>query len=158
MVYVPEDRTVFTGDILFIESHPVIWDGPITNWIAACDKILSWDVETVVPGHGPITDKAGVRRFRGYLVYIRDEARKRFDAGLDPEEAARDISLDPYSDWLELRATRCQCRGTLSRVRRPYRCECSQRLWHDGALSPSPLIPRSRERFGQQGKRHVENE
>ena len=101
MVYVPEDRTVFTGDILFIESHPVIWDGPITNWITACDKILSWDVETIVPGHGPITDKAGVRRFRGYLVYIRDEARKRFDAGLDPEEAARDISLDPYSDWLD---------------------------------------------------------
>ena len=101
MVYVPEDRTIFTGDILFIESHPVIWDGPITNWIAACDKILSWDVETIVPGHGPITDKAGVRRFRGYLVYIRDEARKRFDAGLGPEEAARDISLDPYSDWLD---------------------------------------------------------
>jgi len=101
MVYVPDDRTVFTGDILFIESHPVIWDGPITNWIAACDKILSWDVETIVPGHGPITDKAGVRRFRGYLVYIHDEARARFDAGLDPEEAARDISLDPYSDWLD---------------------------------------------------------
>jgi glyoxylase-like metal-dependent hydrolase (beta-lactamase superfamily II) len=101
MIHIPEDRTVFTGDILFIESHPVIWDGPITNWIAACDKILSWDVETIVPGHGPITDKAGVRRFRGYLVYIRDEARKRFDAGLDPEEAARDISLDPYSDWLD---------------------------------------------------------
>ncbi len=101
MVHVPADRTVFTGDILFIDSHPVIWDGPITNWIAACDKILSWDVETIVPGHGPITDKAGVRRFRGYLVYIRDEARKRFDAGLDPEEAARDISLDPYSDWLD---------------------------------------------------------
>lgn len=101
MVYVPEDRTVFTGDILFIDSHPVIWDGPITNWITACDKILSWEVETIVPGHGPITDKTGVRRFRGYLVYIRDEARKRFDAGLDPEEAARDISLDPYSDWLD---------------------------------------------------------
>jgi cyclase len=101
MVHVPADRTAFTGDILFIESHPVIWDGPVTNWIAACDKILSWDVETIVPGHGPITDKAGVRRFRGYLVYIRDEARKRFDAGLNPEEAARDISLDPYSDWLD---------------------------------------------------------
>jgi cyclase len=101
MVHVPEDRTVFTGDILFIESHPVIWDGPITNWIAACDKILSWDVETIVPGHGPITDKAGVRRFRGYLVYIRDEARRRFDAGLGPEEAAKDISLEPYSDWLD---------------------------------------------------------
>ena len=101
MVYVPDDRTVFTGDILFIESHPVIWDGPITNWIAACDKILSWDVETIVPGHGPITDKAGVSRFRGYLVYIRDAARARFNAGLGPEEAARDISLDPYSDWLD---------------------------------------------------------
>ena len=44
--------------------------------------MLGLDVETVVPGHGPITDKRGVEAMRGYLVYVRDEARKRFDAGL----------------------------------------------------------------------------
>jgi len=101
VVYVPQDRTVFTGDILFVKGHPVIWAGPIANWIKACDLILGWDVETVVPGHGPITDKSGVRALKHYFEYLRHEARKRFDAGLGFEEAARDISLAPFSDWTD---------------------------------------------------------
>lgn len=101
LVYVPKDRTVFAGDIMFADGHPVIWAGPIENWIAACDTILAWDVETIVPGHGPITDKAGVLRFKQYLQYIRDEARKRYDAGLSSYDAACEIALDAYADWLD---------------------------------------------------------
>src|SRR5215469_309663 len=29
LVHVPTDRTVFTGDILFIEGHPIMWEGPV---------------------------------------------------------------------------------------------------------------------------------
>ena len=101
LAYVPGDRTVFTGDILFIGGHPLAWVGPIANWIAACDLILSWDVETIVPGHGPITDKAGVRKLKGYFEYLSHEARKCFDAGMSEDEAARDISLAPYHDWID---------------------------------------------------------
>lgn len=98
---VPADKTVFTGDILFAGGHPVIWEGPVSNWIRACDAILGWDVETVVPGHGPITDKTGIRALRHYLEYVRDESRKRFDAGMGYEEAARDIILDAFSGWTD---------------------------------------------------------
>ena len=63
--------------------------------------MLAWDVDVVVPGHGAITDKAGIRHFRSYLEYIRDETRKRYDAGLSYFDAAREISLDPYADWLD---------------------------------------------------------
>jgi glyoxylase-like metal-dependent hydrolase (beta-lactamase superfamily II) len=101
VIYVPSNKTVFTGDILFVDGHPVIWAGPVDNWIRACDTILKWDVETVVPGHGPITDKSGVRALKGYLEYVRDESRKRFDAGMDYEEAARDIALDAFADWTD---------------------------------------------------------
>jgi len=100
-VHVPQDRTVFTGDILFVNGHPIIWAGPVGNWIDACDLILGWDVETVVPGHGPVTDKAGVGAMKHYLEYIRDEARQRYAAGLGYEEAARDISLRPFADWTD---------------------------------------------------------
>ena len=99
LVHVPDDRTVFTGDILFIEGHPIIWEGPIGNWVKACDAMLAMDVETIVPGHGPITDHAGVRALREYLVYIEAEARARFEAGLPVKEAARDISLADYASW-----------------------------------------------------------
>ncbi|HVB86009.1 MAG TPA: MBL fold metallo-hydrolase [Candidatus Dormibacteraeota bacterium] len=101
VAFVPADKTVFTGDILFAGGHPVIWEGPIGNWIRACDRILAWDVETVVPGHGPITDKSGVRALKRYLEYVRDESRKRFDAGMGYEEAARDIVLGTFSDWTD---------------------------------------------------------
>jgi len=99
LVWVPEDRTIFTGDILFIEGTPIMWNGPVGNWIGACDRMLALDVETVVPGHGPITDKAGIRAVSDYLRYIEKESRKRFDAGLSPADAARDISLTDFESW-----------------------------------------------------------
>jgi len=48
----------------------------------------------VVPGHGPVTDKAGVVEVRDYLTFIDREATARFEAGLDAWEAARDIALE----------------------------------------------------------------
>ena len=99
LAYVPADRVIFTGDILFVNGHPIIWAGPIGNWIKACQLMLDLDVETVVPGHGPITDKAGVAAVKGYLEYIEREARRRFDAKMPVFEAAQDISLSDYSSW-----------------------------------------------------------
>lgn len=99
LVYSPSDRVVFTGDILFIESTPVMWQGPVANWIRACERIEDMDVDLIVPGHGPITDKHGVVHVRRYLQYVRDEARARYDAGMDAFEAARDIELREYSAW-----------------------------------------------------------
>ena len=99
LVHVPADRAVFTGDILFIEGHPIVWAGPVDNWIRACERILAMDVEVIVPGHGPLTDKAGVTAVRDYLAYVQAEARKRYDAGMSAMDAARDIALDDYSSW-----------------------------------------------------------
>jgi glyoxylase-like metal-dependent hydrolase (beta-lactamase superfamily II) len=101
VAWVPKDRTVFTGDILFVGGHPVLWAGPVGSWIRACELMLSWDVATVVSGHGPVTDKSGVTVMRDYFVYIRDETRKRFDAGLSATDAAWDIKLDGWSHWLD---------------------------------------------------------
>ena len=101
LVHSPADRAVFTGDILFIGGTPVMWNGPIANWIRACERIEALDVDHVVPGHGPVTDRRGAGKVREYLIFVRDEARKRFDAGLSVEQAARDIALGEYRNWLD---------------------------------------------------------
>jgi hypothetical protein len=63
--------------------------------------MLNLDIDVVVPGHGPLTDKSGVRVFKTYLQTLRAEARVRFDAGMGVEEAAADINLPPpYDSWL----------------------------------------------------------
>ena len=76
-----------------------MWAGPVSNWIAACDAILALDARVIVPGHGPVTDASGVRDVQRYLSYVRDEARKRFDAGMDEIAAADDIDISDFSDW-----------------------------------------------------------
>ena len=99
IVHVPAEGVVFTGDILFIKGHPIMWAGPVGNWIRALDRILELDAPVIVPGHGPVTDAAGVREVRSYFEYLRDEAKARFDKGMTPLEAARDVRLDAYADW-----------------------------------------------------------
>jgi hypothetical protein len=76
-----------------------MWEGPVANWIKACLLIEDMDVDLIVPGHGPITDKHGVVQVRHYLQYVRDQAKTRYDAGMSAFEAAKDIELSEYSAW-----------------------------------------------------------
>jgi cyclase len=101
IAFVPDDKVVFTGDLLFNEGHPVIWTGPMENWIAACEFIEALEPEVVVPGHGPICDVQAVRNMRGYFEHLRKEARGRFEAGMDWRTAARDIPMKEYAHWTD---------------------------------------------------------
>ena len=102
----PDAKVVFTGDILFIGGTPIVWAGPLSNWVAACDLMLGMDVDVVVPGHGPLTDKAGVAAVRDYLAFVDTEATARHDAGIDAWEAAKEIATligagEDFGSWGE---------------------------------------------------------
>ena len=75
--------------------------GPIGNWLRACDRILAMDVESIVPGHGPVTDKSGVRQVREYLQLVDVETRRRHAAGMNAFDAAKDIELGVFGNWLD---------------------------------------------------------
>jgi glyoxylase-like metal-dependent hydrolase (beta-lactamase superfamily II) len=94
IAYVPDARTVYTGDVLFIGGTPIVWAGPLSNWISACDLLLGMDIETVVPGHGPVTDKQGIVQVRDYLSFIEQGAVARYESGMDAFDAARDIARE----------------------------------------------------------------
>ena len=69
------------------------------NWLAACERICELDVETVVPGHGPITDKTGVKDVARYFAYLQSEAAARQAGGMSSVDAAFDIDLGEFADW-----------------------------------------------------------
>ncbi len=104
IVIVPDAKVAYTGDILFIGGTPIVWAGPLSNWVAACDLMLGMDIETVVPGHGPITDKGGIAQVRDYLAFVDGEAAARQHAGIDAwdaaQEIAREIGANPSFDHL----------------------------------------------------------
>jgi glyoxylase-like metal-dependent hydrolase (beta-lactamase superfamily II) len=101
LVYLPDQRVVFSGDILFVGSHPIIWQGPVQNWIAACDRMLALDFNVVVPGHGPVTDRRGVEQTKQYWLTLVDSARRGYAAGASVEEVAVELLTHGYADWGE---------------------------------------------------------
>ena len=98
IAYVPSTGSVFTGDILFIGGAPIVWAGPLQNWIAACDLIIGLEATVVVPGHGPLTDNDGVREVRDYLSYVLTEATERQEQGMDAFDAAKEICRNMMGD------------------------------------------------------------
>jgi cyclase len=99
LVHVPADRVLFSGDILFSGSHPIAWTGPVSNWIAACERILALDVAVIVPGHGPLATADAVRELKAYFQYLYEQARERHATGMTPLEAARSIAVDRWAQW-----------------------------------------------------------
>lgn len=100
-VYLAKDKLLFAGDLAFYYVTPLAFQGHVGNWIKVADRILKMDVETIVPGHGPIGGKKELREMRAYLALIRREAKMRFDAGMTAEQAARDVKLGIYARWRE---------------------------------------------------------
>jgi len=100
IVHVPDAGVVFAGDILFIGDHPIMWTGPIENWLKACDLIVATGARYIVPGHGPVTDEAGVRVFRDYLELVGEQAVRGYASGMPYWQAAAAVELpEPYRGW-----------------------------------------------------------
>jgi cyclase len=99
IVHVQDAGVVFTGDLLFSETTPVMWAGPASNWISACDQIVALGARILVPGHGPVTDASGIHDLEHYLRYVDAEARARFEQGMDALAAADDIDISDFGDW-----------------------------------------------------------
>lgn len=100
-VYLPKEKVLFAGDLAFYYVTPLAFQGHVGKWITVADRILKMDIETIVPGHGPIGGKKELREMRAYLALIRREAKNRFAAGMSAEQAARDVKLGIYARWRE---------------------------------------------------------
>ncbi len=91
------------GDVFFNGMYPYIdpgTGGKITGMIAAADKILSLagNYTKIVPGHGPLGNKADLTKFRDMLVTARDRVQKLQSAGKSAQEAVAEkplADLDP---------------------------------------------------------------
>jgi 2-keto-4-pentenoate hydratase/2-oxohepta-3-ene-1,7-dioic acid hydratase in catechol pathway/glyoxylase-like metal-dependent hydrolase (beta-lactamase superfamily II) len=101
VVHVPDAGVLFGGDLLFIGCTPIVWAGPIANWVSACDAMIALDAPTVVPGHGPVTDPDGIRAVRRYLVHVAEQAEAAYRKGVSWAEAADTIDLGEYATWLD---------------------------------------------------------
>ncbi len=105
IAWVPDAKVCFAADIMFVGGTPIMWAGPIGEWLAAIDTALALEADTYVPGHGPLATATELRRLREYFEWVRDEGAARVDRGASPGRAARELLLAndfeslPWSQW-----------------------------------------------------------
>jgi cyclase len=100
-VYFPDANVLATGDIVTLGTRYPNIDfangGNIKGMIAATDAFLSLanNDTKVVPGHGPLTDKAGMATYRDMLVTAQDRITKLIADGKSLDEA---VAANPLAD------------------------------------------------------------
>lgn len=102
LVYLPDERVLFSGDVGFFYVTPLAFEGHIGNWIRVIHRVVAEiDADVIVPGHGPVGTKQDLLEMAGYLELIHGAARLAFDAGVSQREAVGSIGLGAYAEWGE---------------------------------------------------------
>jgi glyoxylase-like metal-dependent hydrolase (beta-lactamase superfamily II) len=76
LVYVPQEKVLFAGDLLFTDFHPFLGDANIEGWIKVLDYIMTMDVDKIIPGHGPVSTKKDVADLKKYLLVFDQKAKE----------------------------------------------------------------------------------
>ena len=76
LVFIPQEKVLFTGDLLFTDCHPFLGDANIAGWIKVLDYIMTMDVDKIIPGHGPVSSKKDVADLKKYLLVFDQKAKE----------------------------------------------------------------------------------
>jgi cyclase len=102
LVWLPEQQVLFCGDLLFNAGTPFLLMGSVVGAIDVLrDVVATLPASTIVPGHGAPCDQALIATTIGYLEFVLSTAKAGRASGLTPLEAARDLDLGEYGDWLD---------------------------------------------------------
>jgi glyoxylase-like metal-dependent hydrolase (beta-lactamase superfamily II) len=91
-----EDRVAHFGDLLFNARYPNIdleAGGSVQEWPATLDRAAELDFEHVIPGHGELTDRDGIARFRAFIVELWDAGHRAAELGWTLEETLARVEL-----------------------------------------------------------------
>ena len=103
IIHFPQSDILHMGDVFFHGLYPFIdldGGGTVQGLIAAVELglSLSGDATRVIPGHGPLTDKAGLQGYHDMLVAIRDSVQTMIDDGMSLQQVA---DAKPTAQWDE---------------------------------------------------------
>ena len=105
LVWLPEQRVLFTGDLAFNGGQPFVLEGSIKGFRSAIVQMRELQPAVLAPGHGPVCHGEEVDSLLGamddYLGFVQDVATESYAAGLTPLEAAQKHRDNPYSQWAE---------------------------------------------------------
>jgi len=99
VLFLPEEGILFAGDLVFYKMHPYTGEGDPYNWLKILKTMQSWNINTVVPGHGPVEDASCLKVMVEYLVMLDKTAQNLLDEGISPDFAEEMPVPKLYEDW-----------------------------------------------------------
>ncbi|GAA2165848.1 cyclase [Humibacillus xanthopallidus] len=105
IVWLPDQRVLFAGDLAFAGGQPFLLEGSVAGFRSAIAQMRALEPEVLAPGHGPVCrgEEVGVLLddLDAYVAYVAEVAEQSYAAGLTPLEAARANRDNRFSGWAE---------------------------------------------------------
>lgn len=96
VVFLPNIKTLFAGDLVFNDRVPSLRDGNINGWIDAMQYLEQLNATTIIGGHGFRTDEHTADMTRDYLTQMRLEIREAIGAGVGIDETIKKVQMPAY--------------------------------------------------------------
>jgi cyclase len=98
VVWVPDRKVLFSGDLLFNGGTPFLLQGSVAGLVKALEEVVKpLGAETIVPGHGPVSGPQVIDDVLSYARFVQRTAAEAKAAGLTPLEAARETDLGEFA-------------------------------------------------------------
>src|SRR5580658_9737763 len=97
VIYFPDLRTIHTGDLMAGTSPLIDYPGggSLAEWAKTLDKAMAaYDFDTVIPGHGAVTNKAGLVTYRNNVDKLRIYATGLIKQGKSQDELAKAMTAE----------------------------------------------------------------
>ena len=99
ILYLPEDRLAFMGDLLFVGTHPWLPDGSPQEWNRILELARQLDIQTAVPGHGVLGTRDDFTPVQRYITDLTQLALQVARSGGSADDAARCPLPTAYAAW-----------------------------------------------------------
>ena len=102
--YYPDEKVLFAGDLIFAGQMP--FAGDVTcdpeQWMAVLRTWLNWDIVHVIPGHGPLTGMAEIKKQLDFFELLKKATLDVIQAGREPQDISMPATyaVSEKDQWL----------------------------------------------------------
>ncbi|MCB0104665.1 MAG: MBL fold metallo-hydrolase, partial [Caldilineaceae bacterium] len=127
LVWMPEEKICFVGDIVWVDQHPYMAQGNTVEWLRALELIRELGAERLVPGHGPVCEPDATYRVAEYIHFMRKRVRDYYLEGKNKNETKSGL-VGEMLEWFPVPPERkakieSQIKSGLNRVYREIQRE-----------------------------------
>jgi cyclase len=101
VAWLPAERLLFAGDLVFSGGTPFVVMGSVSGSLAALERLSALRPDVIVPGHGPVCGASAIDDQIAYLQFVQRTAADGFERGVPPLELALDTDLGDFAALLD---------------------------------------------------------